>query len=293
MIIFRLVYSWNPPTASPPSFAGQMLFITTSTGAGDAGKVPKTDTSGKLDSSILPFKKGDTLAPSDRSLISGLTGYNNNYFNIANLGISGATSSKVAKGITFGPNNEITGSLPDVTSGQNWPTIPDSGWTQCASFTDTAGDDISITWGNTCDGYKYYKFQCTLNGTYGGTAGTTYSYIVENFLYISNLFSGNNSVILPKSGGILNNQVGYDYYYSSGINPTYSFGWEGYRFIPTSAMSVLTLASSGCWGCSGTPGYGLVFAVNPSSTGDEGGMCHLISQAGGSTGDSYLIYGKN
>ncbi|MBI5306484.1 hypothetical protein HZB04_02785 [Candidatus Wolfebacteria bacterium] len=287
--------AWNSPNNNPPNSTNQTIkgFITTSTGVADASKVPITNSSGTLDTSLLPFKKGDTITPGDRPLISGLASYLTAYFNISNLGVSGTNASKVAKSTTFGPNNEIIGTLPDVTSGQNWPTIPDSGWTQCASFTDTAGDDISTSWAYSCDGYKYLKFQCTINGTYGGTAGTIYSYLVEVFPYISNLFSGNNSVILPKSGGILNNQASYDYYYNSNINPTYSFGWEGFKFQSTSVVSVLNLTASGCWGCSGTPGYGIVFAVNPASTGDEGGMCHLISQAGGSTGDSYRIFGKN
>ena len=68
------------------------------------------DNNGKVPINQLPFHKGDLLAPVDRPLISGQSGYNSYYFDIYNLGINpDLTASKVAYGINFGLNGNIHG----------------------------------------------------------------------------------------------------------------------------------------------------------------------------------------
>ncbi|MDA3855647.1 MAG: hypothetical protein PF569_05275 [Candidatus Woesearchaeota archaeon] len=85
--------------------------------------VATLDASGKVPLGQLPFHKGDLISPTDRPLISGLSGYDTNYFSIGNLGISGSQASNVREGITFGPSSSLSGSLSDdvicTTAGGN------------------------------------------------------------------------------------------------------------------------------------------------------------------------------
>jgi len=59
----------------------------------------------------LPFEQGDVISPTDRSSISTLPSYENNYFNISELGIGGNLGNKVIEGTNFGVNNQIQGAF--------------------------------------------------------------------------------------------------------------------------------------------------------------------------------------
>ena len=59
------------------------------------------DSSGKIPIEQLPFHKGDVVSPANRPLISGQAAYDEYYFDITNLGITGVSASKVAVGTTL------------------------------------------------------------------------------------------------------------------------------------------------------------------------------------------------
>jgi hypothetical protein len=89
---------------------------TISTGSADVSKVPILDTDGKLDESVIPFKRGALIPLLERSIVEGAVGtasYEGDYFNIGNLSISDTVineADNVCSGILFGPDNGIIGS---------------------------------------------------------------------------------------------------------------------------------------------------------------------------------------
>lgn len=79
----------------------------------NASKIPILDAGGLIDQTLLPFKKGDLIAPSDRSTVEGASGasYTTDYFNIDmfNINISTQSSDQVCSGTRFGPGYQIKG----------------------------------------------------------------------------------------------------------------------------------------------------------------------------------------
>jgi hypothetical protein len=86
-------------------------FDTNATGQAVAQTIPITDMDGKIPQELLPFNKGDLLAPADRQLVQGLADYENEYFNIEELGIEGGVGANVKEGVKFGPGGMIEGSM--------------------------------------------------------------------------------------------------------------------------------------------------------------------------------------
>ncbi len=77
--------------------------------------IPVTDESGRIRPELLPFSKGDLVAPQDRQLVEGLEGYGSDYFGISELGIDGNTAGNVRSGVRFGPGAEVVGTLVPPT----------------------------------------------------------------------------------------------------------------------------------------------------------------------------------
>ena len=73
--------------------------------------IPVTDESGRIRAELLPFSKGDLLAPEDRQSVEGLATYGSDYFSVSGLGIDGAAAAQVRSGVAFGPDQALVGSL--------------------------------------------------------------------------------------------------------------------------------------------------------------------------------------
>ena len=118
------------------------------TGAPAGAAIPVTGADGKIPEDLLPFERGDVIAPGDRAAIAGLGAYSEEYFGIAGLGIVGGIAAHVRKGVAFGPGGELQGGLApglaydaigadsagDPTAGGFWPQkITCSGYKGCAA----------------------------------------------------------------------------------------------------------------------------------------------------------------
>ena len=93
-------------------------------GTPQPGTVPVTGTDGKIPESLLPFDKGDLLAPEDRLLVAGLDAVKSDYFRVVGLGIEGGVAKNVKKGVTFGPGDALEGEL---NPGFDYPGIGEDG----------------------------------------------------------------------------------------------------------------------------------------------------------------------
>ena len=133
----------------------------------DGGTVLIYDgTSNLIKESVLPFKKGDLIAPGDRPLISGLGSYLTDYFNIANLGISGTSASNVKSGVSFGPGNSITGT---ASTGQ--PLLPGADVVAAAGLRINGGS-------KKCYAFSFGK--CTGAGSVSHWRASSYSWLLPH-----------------------------------------------------------------------------------------------------------------
>jgi len=86
-------------------------FDSNSSGQPVPSTVPVTDADGKIPAALLPFEKGDLLAPADRQLVQGLPAYKSDYFRVDELGILGNVASNVKEGVKLGPGGAIEGGM--------------------------------------------------------------------------------------------------------------------------------------------------------------------------------------
>lgn len=106
------------PSSTPPEnpTTGQAWFDTTAQALKvytDTGwhEIPTSGSDGKIPESLLPFSKGDLLAPADRPLVEELTSYSTSYFEIGALEISASSAGAVKQGVAFGPGSQLVGGL--------------------------------------------------------------------------------------------------------------------------------------------------------------------------------------
>lgn len=127
-----------------------------------------------------------------------------------------------------------------------------SSWTQCAHFADTAGDDISATWDDSCVSYQELLFACSYSA--GGSGWADAFYIVPSFLGLTETsgsareFTSHDDLIVRASpnGGYIDVYIGSVY----------------------------------------------KFYVTNSGTGAEEGLHCGGNAMGTNTGDEYWIYGR-
>ena len=115
-----------------------------------ADNIIYNDSAKEIERERLPFEQGDITSDVDTNT------WDVGYYDVSNL-IPGS----VKTGVSYG-RNQIGVFAGDIAAGTRSPAISDTGWTLCASFINTAGDDIDRTWDDGCENVNAtaYKAHC-------------------------------------------------------------------------------------------------------------------------------------